>query len=183
MSIRDYEEELRSVKRDLNAVICVFQKPGNSRRRPVNRMLETIIDGLRSELPDYKSIRTAYVYETRGLQNCIPFQPLTAGTEPYYMEPVREAADHDLDHVFFLGMALLEKAQSINGGECRLYLVTDDRFGFASEICLRDEGTVNLNPRFAHLNTTIYIYRSENAGGAEIEQVVKNKCGGNIVIF
>lgn len=181
MSIRDYDYELRTSKSVLNAAICVYQKPGISGRSPINKMLETIINGLKKELPDYTTIQTAYVYETRGLQSCIPFEPLTTSSEPYYMEAVRDAADHSLDHVFFMGMALLEQAKGINRGECRLYLVTDDRFEHVNDICRKDEGEIVLNPRFKDVNPRIIIYKSEKSGGEEIERAVRKQFGGQVI--
>lgn len=183
MSIRDYEDELRTNKRDLNAVICVYQKPGFSSKSPVNRMLEKLVAGLKGEMPDYESIQIAYVYETRGLQNVLPFETVTSHTEPYYMEPIRDMADHSLDHVFFMGMALLEQAKAVNNGECRLYLVTDARFEHVNEVYWKDEEAIILNPRFAKMNPKVYIYKAENAGGEELEQLIKNQTGGNVEVI
>lgn len=180
MSIRDYEYELRSDMRDLNAVICVYQKPGTSGRSPINAGLEAVIAELKREIPDYKVIQVAYVYETKGLQNCIPFEQLTSGTEPYYMEPIREVPDHNLDHVLFMGMAMLEQKKRINGGECRLYLVTDDRFKSGNEVVWHEDGMPVMNPKLNELNAAIIIVKQERTGGEEIEQVVENQLAGKV---
>ena len=148
MSLRDFNEEIRNQKRKLYAAICIYQRPGSGTASPVNGMLEKTIAGLKSELPDYEEIQLAYVYETKGLQGCIPFRPVHADTEPFCMEPLDNADNHSIDHVYFMGMAMLEQMNSIAAGECRLYLITDDKLPRVNELS---------NPRFAGLNAGIII--------------------------
>lgn len=157
MALKDYTTEIRIKKRKLYVALCVYIKKGRACRSPVNEMIEIVISDLKKELMDYEEIRIAYVFETDGLQGCVPFERMTAETMPYYTEPKKDSSDHNLDHVFFMSMALLEDQNREERGECRLYLITDEKIERSNEIQWMEEGNTIMNPRFEDLNTKVMV--------------------------
>ncbi len=157
MALSDYTEEIRQVKRNLYTAICIHQSRERLSRSPVNEILENILTDLRTELRSYEDILISYVYETGGLQACTEFMKLDRNTQPLYTEQPDACGDRSLDHIFFIGMAMLEQMDSEISGECRLYLITDDRPGRTSGIFREEEGELFINPRFAALNAEVIV--------------------------
>lgn len=175
MALSDFIEEFQIFDKKLYVTICIYHIPRLGTSSPINKMIEEVIEELKSELPDYEEIQIAYVYETRGLMDVKEFQPLTEDSPVYYKEPCEIIVSHKLEHVFFMGMAMLEPIQERDDApETRLYLITDEKFERVNQIVYRDENRIRMNPRFSGMYTKIILRKAPNAGGDILEEYIMN---------
>ena len=185
MSLPNYSGVIDPPEKKLNAVICIYQKPGWGNKSPVNLILEKLQAELKNELNNgtYESIRLAFVYELPKTLGVRRFEKFDADTPTLFKE-YYEKTDHSLSRVIFMGLALLERERSTEDEptENRLYLVTDDKFKAwdmkrlvytSKENFNADENTM-INARFALACDTAYLYKTSNAGGGEFEKKFKN---------
>lgn len=174
MALSDYMEEFQIEKRKLYVAICIDQAPGYGKNSPVNRMLEELVGQLKRERMDYESIEVAYVYETEGMMDVKDFASLTEESLVWYKEPCIRMENHNLNHVFFMGMALLERVEKLyDTAEKRLYFVTDEKFERVNQIACETEKGLKANPRFAGMDVEIILVREENAGGDLLDKYIK----------
>lgn len=186
MSVEDFNEEFHISDRKLKAVICIYHNLGFATRSPINQMLESIDIELKKELLRYEEVQAAYVYET-PLLDVRPFEPIREDAPVYYKEPCEPNETHNLMHVLFMGLALLEQQhKNDNDTEYRVYLVTDERFRriYVNQIIQNRETELVLHPRFADLNVKFILVKSDKNAGEDIfEEYIRKRQNGEIRCF
>lgn len=197
MPLKDYDRWTERENCDLSAVICICQKSGYGAKSPVNRALSRIQQDLRKMAEkdgeeSYNSVRVAFVYENEVSLGVKPFEVIDENTQISFMESYGRT-EHNLAHVLFMGLILLEEAAreeevpSIK----RLYLVTDRRFPrrevnriLADEEDGEENPEANFRedaedpgsliiPRFADIynETGMYLYKTRQAGDQKLEKL------------
>ena len=174
MPLQDYVHGFSALKNRLNVVICIYQKPGQCLRSPVNRFLEYVQNALKKEFDNYREIQIAYVYENPSTLGVKPFERLITNTPIYYKEPYEKYKPHDISHVVQMGLALLRQKCAEDGKEeknreNRLILISDDYFedSQTKKIFYEKEDTICLNPCFSDLSVDFYLYLANQSEEAE----------------
>jgi len=185
MSLKDYFKTDDPGERDLCAVICIDQRSGYGAKSPVNRTLSKIQEALRKEADpetggSYSSVREAFVYENEVSIGVKPFETIGRDTPVYFVENYYKV-EHNLAHVLFMGLLLLEKARKEEKVPTakRLYLVTDRKFTWpeVNRIIVGDEdeegAEISILPRFSDIcdETIMYLYKTEQAGDVKLEKL------------
>ena len=185
MSLKDYFKAADPGKTDLCAVICIDQKTGYGAESPINRALSKIQDDLRKEADpegggSYGSVREAFVYKNEQSLDVEPFERIDQST-PYFSIENYSEVEHNLAHVLFMGLVLLEKARREEKVPTakRLYLVTDRKFTRqeVNRIIFEDEEgeskEISILPRFSDIcdEAVMYLYKTERAGDSRLEKL------------
>lgn len=182
MSLFDFEDDIHISKRRLFAVICIDQAPECGTESPINEMIEHVISSLKEVLSEYEDISLAYVYESAGMTEAVPFLPFTRETECLYANLPTEGTSHNLNHLFFLSMAMLEQEQRRNqAADCRLYLLTNEHFPRVNQIVWQSAGRTIVNLRFAGLAAEIILYKSPGAGADLLESYIRSRPGSRVL--
>lgn len=184
MSLFDFEQEVHITKRKLFAVICIDQIQESGHESPVNKMIEHINRQLKDELQKYEDISLAYVYENGGMTEATPFCKFTETSVCRYLNIPIDGAQHNLNHLYFLSMGMLEQVQKQNDtADCRLYLLTNERFPRVNQIVWQSEGRVKINPRFIDVPIQIHLYKTPGSAGDMLEEYIRNIPGNRVIEF
>lgn len=177
MSLKQFDKEFHVKKKPLNVVICIYHTVGLHRESVINKMLEEVQLGLKEECNAYQEIQVAYVYETLSLLDVKQFQKLKKETPIYYKEPCgSHKMMHNLAHVWFMALAVLEK--QVNKMDCetenRLYFLTDEKFSRVevNQLFVEENGKLMIHPRFSKLSFIPFLKKTKHAGGDLLEQYI-----------
>lgn len=172
----DYREAFPIGNRNLNAVICIYQRMGYFGKSKINEMLEEIQADLKKKLSCYEEVRVSFVYEA-PLLAVKPFEKLTEETPVYYQRLCEGEEIHNLAHVMFMGLALLERQKDMKTDENLVYLLTDeqhfDMVQVQELVYLDQSGNVKINPRFAQIPFTPILYKTGSVGKSMLENFFK----------
>ncbi len=171
-----------SDKKMLNIVVCIYHDLSRQKKSPINEMLEELQKQLKTECKKHSEIQIAYVYETPSL-SVKEFEVFTEDTSIYYKTPCEKSRPHSLEHVWFMGLALLEQrlveVEQFRDVEIenRIYLLTDEKFDLyqSGKIVYEEDGEIFLHPRFSNLDVTSILIKTENAGGELLEKYMTRK--------
>lgn len=177
MSLKQFDKEFHVEKKSLNVVICIYHTVGLHRESVMNKMLEEVQLELKEERDAYQEIQVAYVYETESLLDVKSFQKLETETPIYYKEPcASHKMNHNLAHVWFMALALLEKQANKmeSKAENRLYFLTDEKFSRVevNQIFEKKDGNVMIHPRFSKLSFIPFLKKTKHAGGDLLEEYI-----------
>lgn len=184
MSLRDFKEEFHVKDRTLYAVICISHELKWEIQSPVNHMLKRIETELEGELEHYQEVQTAYVYESPLLE-VREFQAMEKNSPFIYKEPC-VGKYHNLPHIFFMGMVLLQELQKNNKeGEYRLYLVTDEKFHQSQvrQIVYEQGNEIRLSSVFEDLDFKPVLFKTAGAGGDILETYFEKNKNGEVRLF
>lgn len=176
MALSDFDEDYEIVKKEKNAVICIYPNSIQSTDKShINRTLENLQLALMRERKNYHKLHVAFVFG-EGVVCAEDFREIEEGSV-CYLDYVSESAS--LSHLWFLGMALLEKKEKEQRregieSENLLYVVTDREFQRT------ESEKILMSPRFQNCNVTPVLIKNQNAGGGKLEEEIRKK--GNIYL-
>lgn len=161
----------------LNVVICIYHTIEGYGKSSINKILEQVQLELKEECEKYEDVKVAYVYETPSLLDVKKFEKLEKQTPIYYKKLYsNEKMIHNLAHIWFMGLALLEQqvCDEKQGVENRIYLITDEQFKRVetNQLVFEQNGELMLHPRFAALKFKPILIKTEQAGGDLLENYI-----------
>lgn len=175
MALKDFTQEYQFTNRTLYVCICIYQRPSYGVESQVNYFINKVVCDLKKEIEIYNEIHIAYVYETTGLMDVKPFCVLRESEKPYYKEPCGRVGNHSMEHIFFMGMEMLEQWKD---EERRLYFVTDEILPRVNNLLHKSANGIVMNERYAHSDVKIILCKSEYLGEDLLEEyLTMNKQG------
>lgn len=171
MALAKFNREYKESKKVKNVVICMYPNGiKNSHGSHLNHSLECFQKKLLAQREENVEIQVAFVYGD-GIVYARDFKKLEEGSI-LYLESCKESPK--LTHVWFLGMALLEKKAMEDRREGiisqnEFYLFTDQQFKRSDEQQILD------CPRFQNQEIGITLVKSEGAAGGELERHISER--------
>lgn len=160
--------------------ICINQRPGYGAESRVSYLIDQVFCDLKKEIALYNEIHIAYVYETIGLMDVKPFCVLKENKKPYYKETCGNVGDHSMDHIFFVGMELLEQCEN---GERRLYFLTDEKLPRVNNLLHKTPIGIEMNERYVHSDVKIILCKSDSVGEDLLEEYLMTNKHGSVKIW
>lgn len=167
MSLRDFTKEYQIHTHNLYVCIGINQKPGYRMESRVNYIINEVIESLKIEIPYYKEINVAYVYETNGLMQVRPFNVLKINERPCYKDLVDNVGSHRMEHVFFMSMEVLKQYEN---EDCRFYFITDERIPHSNNILYKSQVDIEMNERYQNNKIKVILCKPKSLGSDLLEE-------------
>lgn len=178
MALKDFTQEYQIEKHDLYVCIGIDQITGYGTESRINYLIDNVIEGLKSEMPDYNTINVAYVYETKGLMEIKTFAELSKDERPFYRDVCEKVDDHSMDHIFFTGMEILRTHKN---DECRFYFLAEEKLPRINNILHKSVYGIQMNERYEGYDTKIILCKPNEVGEDLLEEYLLADRRGSVM--